>query len=64
MDGEQVVFVRTAPDRFTRRSVTTGTDLGCEIEIVAGLTEGEVVATAGAFLLKSDLMRPSGDLEP
>jgi cobalt-zinc-cadmium efflux system membrane fusion protein len=64
MDGEQVVFVRTAPDRFTRRSVTTGADLGGEIEIVTGLTGGEVVATAGAFLLKSDLLRPSGGLEP
>lgn len=64
MDGEQVVFVRTAPDRFARRSVTIGTDVGGEVEIVSGLSEGEAVATAGAFLLKSELMQPSGDQEP
>jgi cobalt-zinc-cadmium efflux system membrane fusion protein len=64
MDGEQVVFVRTGVDRFERRAVTTGADIAGEVEIVSGLTEGEVVATAGAFLLKSELMKPSGDEEP
>lgn len=64
MDGEQVVFVRTAPDRFTRRPVTTGSEVDGDVEIVAGLSEGEIVATAGAFLLKSDLARPSGGEEP
>jgi cobalt-zinc-cadmium efflux system membrane fusion protein len=64
MDGEQVVFVRTAPDRFERRVVTTGTDMDGHVEIVTGLADGDVVATAGAFLLKSELARPTGDKEP
>jgi len=64
LEGEQVVFVRTAADRFERRSVTTGLDVNGEVEIVAGLSEGDVVATAGAFLLKSELMKPAGDEEP
>jgi cobalt-zinc-cadmium efflux system membrane fusion protein len=64
IDGEQVVFVRTAGDRFERRAVTTGSDFSGEVEIVSGLGEGEVIATAGAFLLKSELTRPAGDKEP
>lgn len=64
MDGEQVVFVRTGVDRFERRAVTTGADIAGEVEIVSGLKEGEVVATAGAFLLKSELMKPATDEEP
>jgi cobalt-zinc-cadmium efflux system membrane fusion protein len=64
IDGEQVVFVRTAGDRFERRAVTTGSDVSGEVEIVSGLGEGEVIATAGAFLLKSELTRPAGDKEP
>jgi cobalt-zinc-cadmium efflux system membrane fusion protein len=61
MDGEQVVFVRAASDRFERRAVTTGVEISDEVEIVSGLHDGEVVATAGAFLLKSELMKPSGE---
>jgi cobalt-zinc-cadmium efflux system membrane fusion protein len=64
MEGEQIVFVRTADNRFERRAVTAGTEIGGEVEIVSGLHEGEVVATAGAFLLKSELMKPARDEEP
>jgi cobalt-zinc-cadmium efflux system membrane fusion protein len=64
MEGEQIVFVRTGADRFERRAVTTGADVNGEVEIVSGLKEGEVVATAGAFLLKSELLKPAGDEEP
>lgn len=55
MDGETVVFVRSSSGMFVRRSVVTGTDLEGDVEIVRGLEEGDVVATAGAFLLKSEL---------
>ncbi|MEZ5285609.1 MAG: efflux RND transporter periplasmic adaptor subunit [Vicinamibacterales bacterium] len=61
MEGESVVFVRTGEDRFTRRSVTTGTDVDGQIEIVRGLADGEVVVTAGAFLLKSEMLGPSSE---
>ena len=61
MEGETVVFVRSGADRYNRRSVTTGTDLGGEIEVVKGLEEGETVVTAGAFLLKSELLKPAGE---
>lgn len=59
MDGESVVFVRSGDDRFTRRAVTTGASVDGEVEVVHGLQEGDVVATAGAFLLKSALSSPA-----
>jgi cobalt-zinc-cadmium efflux system membrane fusion protein len=61
MDGESVVFVRTA-DRFSRRPVRVGGEADGLVEIVRGLSEGEQVVTAGAFLIKSALSAP--DAEP
>lgn len=61
MDGESVVFVRGAGDAFVRRAVTTGATVNGDVEIVRGLTDGEVVATAGAFLLKSALSAPAAE---
>jgi len=63
LEGETVVFVRAAPNRYDRRSVRVGTDLNGEIEIVDGLREGDMVATTGAFLLKSELSKPAGGEE-
>ena len=40
MEGETVVFVRSGTDQYSRRSVTTGTDVAGEIEIVKGLDGG------------------------
>jgi hypothetical protein len=59
MDGESVVFVRTGADQFVRRAVVTGATVGGDVEIVRGLQEGDVVATAGAFLLKSAVAAPA-----
>lgn len=64
MDGEQVVFVRTAVDRFERRRVVTGAEIADDVEILSGVGESDVVATAGAFLLKSELMKPDSTEEP
>jgi cobalt-zinc-cadmium efflux system membrane fusion protein len=59
MDGESVVFVRTGADQFMRRAVTTGATVNGAVEIVRGLSAGDVVATSGAFLLKSALAAPA-----
>jgi len=54
-DGEgRIVFV-LAGDGFEVRPVEVGTRHNGQIEISAGLREGEAVATAGAFQLKSKL---------
>ncbi len=54
--GESVVFVETGPGEFRRRRVVTGAGFDGDIEIREGLTAGELVATEGAFLLKSALI--------
>ena len=55
--GKPVVFVETASGRFARRDVTVGADVGGQIEITSGLRAGERAVTAGAFLLKSELLK-------
>lgn len=61
MEGESVVFIKADADQFTRRSVTTGAEAEGLVEIVRGLAEGDVVATSGAFLLKSVLTAPAAE---
>ena len=64
VEGEAVVFVQSSPGVFTPRPVEVGADLDEEIEITSGLSDGDVVATAGSFLLKSAVRKPAGTEEP
>lgn len=56
-EGRSFVFVRQQGEYFLRRPVETGRTGLDWVEITAGLAGGEVVATDGAFLLKSDVLR-------
>jgi cobalt-zinc-cadmium efflux system membrane fusion protein len=56
VDGKSLVFVRRA-DGFERRVVELGVSGGDLVEVRAGIKAGEEVATEGAFLLKSELLR-------
>jgi cobalt-zinc-cadmium efflux system membrane fusion protein len=56
VDGKQVVFVRSKAG-FERRLVEVGVSGGDLVEIKNGVAEGDEVATDGAFLLKSELLR-------
>ena len=56
VDGTPIVFVRNS-DGFEKRVVEAGASGGDLIEVRSGLKEGEEVAMAGAFLLKSELLR-------
>jgi cobalt-zinc-cadmium efflux system membrane fusion protein len=56
IEGRSVVFVREG-ERFARRVIELGFSGGELIEIKSGLREGEEIATDGAFLLKSELLR-------
>lgn len=56
-DGRKLVFVHTAPERFTAREVTLGTSLGARIVVTGDLAPGDrVVATGGYPLLTAPVV--------
>jgi cobalt-zinc-cadmium efflux system membrane fusion protein len=59
VDGRSVVFVKgpKTDDGFERRIVELGVSTGDQVEVRRGIKEGELVASDGAFLLKSELLR-------
>ena len=56
VEGKTVVFVENGTG-FERRNVLIGRSAGDHVEIRGGLNPGERIATRGAFLLKSELLR-------
>jgi multidrug efflux pump subunit AcrA (membrane-fusion protein) len=52
-----VVFVRLTDDIFQTRKVKLGARSGGFAEILVGVLPGEVVASAGSFVLKSELLK-------
>jgi cobalt-zinc-cadmium efflux system membrane fusion protein len=61
MEGQTVVFARDAQGRFQRRPVIVGATLRGLTEIVSGADDDDVIATAGAFLIKSEMMKPQSE---
>ena len=59
VNGQDVVFVRIAPDRFKVQSVQTGENMGDNVRILLGLKPGEQVITNGSFIAKSQLLKSS-----
>jgi cobalt-zinc-cadmium efflux system membrane fusion protein len=55
--GRAVAFVEESPGTYVARTLTLGARGGGLVEIRAGLDEGERVVTAGAFTLKSVLLK-------
>jgi Cu(I)/Ag(I) efflux system membrane fusion protein len=53
--NNSVVYVETEPGRFELRRVELGPSLGDEIVLLAGVEEGEQVATRGNFLIDSQM---------
>jgi Cu(I)/Ag(I) efflux system membrane fusion protein len=49
-----VAIVRKNPRTFEPREVKLGADLGDQVEVLAGLSEGEEVVTSGQFLIDSE----------
>ncbi len=48
------VFVQTSEGNFEPRQVKTGWRLGDQVQILAGLADGETVASSGTFLIESE----------
>ena len=57
---QQVVFVAQGDGLFTPRTVKTGRRTAQAVEVVAGLTEGEQVATGATFFLDSESQLRAG----
>ena len=57
VDGQNVVFVRTAADRFAIRAVQTGQSNNGQTPILDGLKANEPVVVRGSFVLKSQLLK-------
>jgi len=62
VNEQDVVFLRTA-EGFRVRPVSVGTRSAGRAAIVSGLNEGDVIATANAFLLKAELSKDTGEGE-
>jgi cobalt-zinc-cadmium efflux system membrane fusion protein len=52
--GSSSVFVQVEVGRFERRPVVLGEETGQFVRVLDGLREGELVVTAGTFVLKSE----------
>jgi membrane fusion protein, heavy metal efflux system len=55
--GESVVFVREGADTFVARPIEVGDRIGARRAVLRGLVGSEVVAVAGAFNLKAELLK-------
>jgi cobalt-zinc-cadmium efflux system membrane fusion protein len=56
VQGQSTVFIREEDTRFRARKIRVGRQAGSQSEVLEGLTSGDVVVTAGSFLLKSELL--------
>jgi cobalt-zinc-cadmium efflux system membrane fusion protein len=59
VNGEDVVFVRMASDRFRVQAVQMGENVHGKVRILQGLKPGEQVITHGSFIAKSQLLKSS-----
>lgn len=59
VNGQDVVFVRTAKDRFRIQPVELGELLRNNVRVRKGLTAGEQVITSGSFIAKGELLKAS-----
>ena len=50
-DGRKLVFVHTAPERFTAREVTLGTGIGARVAVTGDLAPGDRVVVTGGYPL-------------
>ena len=53
----QLVFVREGDAVFAPRKVALGAGAGGYVEVLRGLKEGELVATTGSFLMKTEILK-------
>lgn len=57
--GSYYVFIQTAGESFEKRAVTLGIDDGENVQVIAGINEGEWIVTKGAYQVKMASMSSS-----
>ena len=55
--GKHFVFQQWQHDLWVRRDITIGDKVGNLVEVLDGVSTGARIVTAGAFMLKSDVLR-------
>ena len=60
MDGGRVVFVRTS-DGFQKRQVVLGQRDERAVEVVSGLSLGEMIGVTNTFLLKAEMLKGAAE---
>ena len=63
VNGQDVVFVRTAPDRFAVRPVRVAETTGGRTPILEGIKAGDQIVIRGSFILKSQLLKATLESE-
>jgi cobalt-zinc-cadmium efflux system membrane fusion protein len=63
VNGQDVVFLQTAPGRFVVRPVKTGEAAAGRTPILEGIQSGDPVAVRGSFILKSQLLKSTLESE-
>ena len=59
VDNVELAFVALAAGEYETRRIKTGAVDGDAVEVVSGVKEGELVVTAGSFLLKTETLKGS-----
>jgi cobalt-zinc-cadmium efflux system membrane fusion protein len=54
------VFLPREEGHFEVRPVGRGRDIGSDVEVLSGLTAGEIVVLEGAFLLRAEAAKRAG----
>jgi cobalt-zinc-cadmium efflux system membrane fusion protein len=61
IEGKPSVFVQEKDGAFAKRELDLGRQFGSSVEVKSGLRDGDRVVVAGAFTLKSELLKGEGD---
>jgi len=61
VNGKPMVFLNRGPGSFHPREVTVGAKSGGRVQVLSGLKAGDSVVVNGAYLLKTQMMKDSGD---
>lgn len=57
--GQPSVFVKQGEDRFQVRPVRLGRSIDNAVEVLSGVTPGEIIAVRATFILKSEFLKSS-----